>query len=100
VDRRSLRAVLRKVGAELVLHGHAREARLESVEGPHGPIPVLCVPSSTALPNPHDEAARWHLVTLPAAGGRWARVLVRQWSLAAKGFIDAASYELRLPEPG
>ncbi len=98
VDRRSLRAVLRKSGAELVLHGHAREARLESVDGPHGPIPVLCVPSSTALPNPRDEAARWHLVTLPAAGERWARVLVRQWSLAAKGFIDAASYELRLPE--
>jgi 3',5'-cyclic AMP phosphodiesterase CpdA len=99
-DRRPLRDVLRKAGAELVLHGHAREARLESVAGPHGPIPVLCVPSSTALPNPHDEAARWHLITLPAGGERWARVLVRQWSLAAKGFIDAASYELRLPERG
>jgi 3',5'-cyclic AMP phosphodiesterase CpdA len=97
-DRRSLREVLRRAGAELVLHGHAREARLESVAGPHGPIPVLCVPSSTALPNPHDEAARWHLITLPAAGELWARVLVRQWSLASKGFIDAASYELRLPD--
>lgn len=96
-DRRSLRAVLREAGAELVLHGHAREARLESIEGPHGPIPVLCVPSSTALPNPRDEAARWHLVTLPAGGEPWARVLVRQWSLAAGSFIDAASYELRLP---
>lgn len=100
-DRRELRAVLRRTGAELVLHGHARGARLESVAGPAGPIPVLCVPSSSALPNPHDEAARWHLVTLPAAGGgHWARVLVRQWSLAAKGFVDAASYELRLPDRG
>jgi 3',5'-cyclic AMP phosphodiesterase CpdA len=98
VDRAALRAVLQRAGAELVLHGHARNARLDSVPGPHGPIPVLCVPSSSAWPNPHDEAARWHLVSLPAAGGRWAEVKVRQWSPAAKGFVDAASYELRLPE--
>lgn len=98
-DRARLRDVLRRAGAELVLHGHARGARLESVPGPRGPIPVLCVPSSSALPNAHDEAARWHLVSLPAPGnGRWARVQVRQWSLAAAGFVDAADYQLRLPD--
>jgi 3',5'-cyclic AMP phosphodiesterase CpdA len=98
-DRAALRTILRRAGAELVLHGHARNARLESVAGPSGPIPVLCVPSSSALPNPHDEAARWHLVTLPVAGGgNWAQVRVRQWSLAAAGFVDAARYELRLPD--
>ena len=83
----------------MVLHGHARNARLDALAGPAGPIPCLCVPSSTALPNPHDEAARWHLVEIPEAGG-WVRVLVRQWSLQAGagqgGFIDAARYELRL----
>ncbi|HTQ37005.1 MAG TPA: metallophosphoesterase [Steroidobacteraceae bacterium] len=98
-DRAALRAVLRQAGAELVLHGHARGARLEAVPGPHGPIPVLCVPSSSALPNPRDEAARWHLVTL-SGGAQWARVAVRQWSVAAKGFVDAATYELRLPDRG
>jgi 3',5'-cyclic AMP phosphodiesterase CpdA len=101
VDRGQLRAVLQRAGAELVLHGHARHARLETVPGPQGPIPVLCVPSSSALPNRHDEAARWHLVTLPAAGApRWARVLVRQWSLAKAAFVDAAAYDLRLPDAG
>lgn len=100
-DRRQLREVLQRAGAELVLHGHARYARLDSVAGPRGPIPILCVPSSSALPNPRDEAARWHRVTLPAGpAGRWARVTVRQWSLAAAGFIDAARYELRLPDMG
>jgi 3',5'-cyclic AMP phosphodiesterase CpdA len=99
VDRAALRAVLRRAGAELVLHGHARNARLDAVAGPYGPIPVLCVPSSSAWPNPHDEAARWNLVSLPAGRDvRWAQVRVRQWSPAAKGFVDAASYELRLPE--
>jgi 3',5'-cyclic AMP phosphodiesterase CpdA len=97
-DRRALREVLRRAGAEMVLHGHARFARLDPVAGPHGPIPVLCVPSSTALPNPRDDAARWHLVELPAARApHWARVKVRQWSLARHGFVDAADYELALP---
>jgi 3',5'-cyclic AMP phosphodiesterase CpdA len=100
-DRAALRDVLRRAGAELVLHGHARWARLESVPGPHGPVPVLCVPSSSALPNPRDEAARWHLVTLPPPGApRWARVEVRQWSLAKAGFVSAATYDLRLPDAG
>ncbi len=99
VDRAVLRAVLQRAGAELVLHGHARNARLDAVPGPRGPIPVLCVPSSSAWPNPDDEAARWHLVSLPVQGGeRWARVQVRQWSPAAGAFVAAANYELRLPE--
>jgi 3',5'-cyclic AMP phosphodiesterase CpdA len=98
-DRAALRAVLARSGAELVLHGHARGARLEPVPGPRGPIPVLCVPSSSALPNSRDEAARWHLLTL-RPGSSWVQVQVRQWSLAAHGFVDAASYELRLPDMG
>jgi 3',5'-cyclic AMP phosphodiesterase CpdA len=98
-DRQALRGVLLRAGAELVLHGHARNARLESLPGPRGPIPVLCVPSSSALPNPRDEAARWHLVSVPlAAPRRWAQVRVRQWSVATAGFVDAAHYELRLPD--
>lgn len=95
-DRRGLREVLRRHGAELVLHGHARNARLDALPGPDAPIPCLCVPSSTALPNPRDEAARWHLVELPA-GGRWANVTVRQWSTAAASFQQVARYELSLP---
>ena len=98
-DRRNLQAVLREAGGELVLHGHARFARLDALQGPDGPIPCLCVPSSSALPNPRDEAARWHLVQLPAAGAGWAQVRVRQWSVAADGFVDAANYVLQLGQP-
>lgn len=56
-DRAMLRGVLQRAGAELVLHGHARDARLDALGGPQGPIPCLCVPSSSALPNPEDEGA-------------------------------------------
>lgn len=97
-DRASLRAVLRRAGAELVLHGHARDARLDAIAGPQGPIPCICVPSSSALPNPRDQGARWHRVRLAVAdGGPRAEVLVRRWSVLARAFVDAACYELCLP---
>ncbi|HEY5559519.1 MAG TPA: metallophosphoesterase, partial [Steroidobacteraceae bacterium] len=97
-DRAALREVLRRECAELVLHGHARDARFDAIEGPQGPIPCLCVPSSSALPNPKDEGARWHRLTLSCTGGsRRARVEVRRWSGAAQAFVPGGGYILCLP---
>jgi 3',5'-cyclic AMP phosphodiesterase CpdA len=97
-DRARLRAVLARAGAELILHGHARDARLDSVRGPLESIPCVCVPSSSALPNPHDEGARWHHLRLPGRGEpALAQVRVRRWSVPDRGFVDAATYELCLP---
>lgn len=98
VDAAELRAVLKRAGAELVLHGHARDARLDALAGPGGPIPCVCVPSSSALPNPRDEGARWHRVRLSGtAAAPCAEVWVRRWSVAAQAFVDAAHYVLCLP---
>lgn len=97
-DRAELRAVLQRAGADLVLHGHARDARLDALPGPRGPIPCLCVPSSSALPNPKDEGARWHRLTLSQVNGTsHAEVLVRLWSVTAQAFVDGARYGLCLP---
>jgi hypothetical protein len=97
-DRAALRDVLRREGAELVLHGHARDARFDAIAGPHGPIPCLCVPSSSAVPNPNDEGARWHRLTLSCAGAACrAEVEVRRWSVAAQAFVPGGGYCLRLP---
>jgi 3',5'-cyclic AMP phosphodiesterase CpdA len=98
-DRETLRFVLARAGAELILHGHARDARLDPIAGPNGPIPCLCVPSSSAVPNPQDEGARWHRVRFAgfADSGR-VEVLVRRWSVSVQAFVDAACYELCLPQ--
>jgi len=97
-DAPALRAVLQRAGAELVLHGHARSARLDALPGPagmQGMIPCLCVPSSSAAPSRTDEAARWHRLRF-AAPGR-VEVNVRQWSVDEQGFVDAGSDVLCLP---
>ena len=98
-DADALRAVLARHGAELVLHGHARDSRFDALEGPGGSIPCLCVPSSSALPNPRDEGARWNRVVLSRdpQGVTVAQVQVREWSIARDGFVDGASHTLRLP---
>lgn len=99
-DRAALCDVLRREGAELVLHGHARDARFDAIAGPQAPIPCLCVPSSSALPNPRDEGARWHRLALSCAGDAWyADVEVRRWSVSAGAFVPGGGYRLRLPRP-
>ena len=97
-DGAELRAVLRRAGAELVLHGHARGARLDTIPGPCEAIPSLCVPSSTALPNPQDQGARWHRLRLiGGASDHWMEVAVRRWSIEAQAFVQDSVYELCLP---
>jgi 3',5'-cyclic AMP phosphodiesterase CpdA len=98
-DRAALRAVLGRVGAELLLHGHARDARLDVVPGPREPIPCLCVPSSSALASRHDQGARWHRLVLPERGAAdpRAEVGVRRWVATAGAFLPDITYEIALP---
>lgn len=78
-DQAALREVLKSAGAELVLHGHAHAAVVATTPGPKGPIPVLGVPSASAVPGGHGEAARWHMVEVDAApgGGFSTRIVAR-----------------------
>jgi 3',5'-cyclic AMP phosphodiesterase CpdA len=99
-DRARLRDVLRRTGAELVLHGHARDARLDALPGPREPIPCVCVPSSSAVPNPKDQGARWHRLRFVLADGPpRVEIAVRRWSPPAKAFVPHGAYELCLPRP-
>ena len=97
-DRPALAAVLRRAGAELVLHGHARDARLDALPGPREPIPCLCVPSSSALPSAWDQGARWHRLALagraPSGGSRSRCGAGRPTQQA---FVAGARYTLCLP---
>jgi 3',5'-cyclic AMP phosphodiesterase CpdA len=59
-DAPALREVLKRQGAELVLHGHAHEAVFGSV----GAIPVLGVPSASSPAGSGHPAARWHMIEI------------------------------------
>jgi 3',5'-cyclic AMP phosphodiesterase CpdA len=79
-DQDALVALLARHGADLVLHGHAHEAMVATLPGPNGSmIPVLGVPSASALGQRGHPAARWHGVEIERAedGGIQVRVVAR-----------------------
>lgn len=94
-DRAALRAVLKQHGAELVLHGHSRDARFDPLPGPQGLIASLGLPSISAIPNPKDEGARWHLLEIASDDAGWrVGVTVRVLAAAHGGFTTASRYTL------
>jgi 3',5'-cyclic AMP phosphodiesterase CpdA len=79
-DQDALRALLARHGADLVLHGHAHEAMVSTAPGPNGAmIPVLGVPSASALGERGHPAARWHGVEIHRRddGGVEVKVVAR-----------------------
>ncbi|MES2683495.1 MAG: metallophosphoesterase [Pseudomonadota bacterium] len=96
-DRAALREVLRTHGAELVLHGHSRDARFDPLPGPQGLIASFGLPSISAIPNPRDEGSRWHLLEIARTAQGWqVDVTVRVLDDTLCGFTTAARYRLRI----
>lgn len=100
-DRRELRALLARTGAEMLLHGHAHVANLSMIQGPSGPIPSLTVPSASAIGYRHDMPARWHLVTVDTDGPDWhVQVEVRGAERREAPVTALGGWSLCLPAAG
>lgn len=88
-DQAALRAVLAETGAELVVHGHAHEASLNSVEGPNGPIPVVGVGSASQIHGAgHHQAAGWRLFRIGRTPSGW-RCAVETRRLTGDGSFES-----------
>ncbi len=66
-DADAFRAVLRRTGADLVLHGHNHRSQFFQVPGPDGPIPVVGVRSASNRGNDPEKRAQYHLYDVEAA---------------------------------
>lgn len=99
-DRAALRAVLKRSGAEMLLHGHAHFAHMCSLPGPLGPIPSLTVPSASAVRHGSHDAARWSLVRVSREGPDWrAEVTLRGLSDDESSFAEVGRFDYLLPGP-
>ncbi len=57
-------------GADLVIHGHNHRTSVAHLPGPGGPVPVVGVPSCSAVPGSHGHLAAYHLYRFaPRPGG-------------------------------
>ncbi|UYN94488.1 MAG: metallophosphoesterase [Enhydrobacter sp.] len=85
-DGEAFRAMVRRVGCELVLHGHNHRSEVARIEGPAGAIPVLGVTSASAAPDSRYGRARYHLIGIERAEGGWAfTVSIRALNAACDG---------------
>ena len=85
-DRAAFRAMIGKVGCELILHGHDHRSEFARATGPNGPVPVLGVASASAAPDSKYGRARYHLIRIEREGASWRfKVEVRALSAAANG---------------
>ncbi len=82
IDAADLRAVLRRQGAELLIHGHHHVRSVQWLEGPR-PIPAVGVPSASATPKGSDEPAAYHLFEIGGNAGAWHCTMI------ARGFSRA-----------
>jgi 3',5'-cyclic AMP phosphodiesterase CpdA len=78
-DGSALCALLRRSGADLVLHGHLHRSRIAAIEGPDGPIPVVGAPSASRI----GGRAHYHLYAVTRTGERSFRVTLHARGLDA-----------------
>ncbi|MCB8821626.1 metallophosphoesterase family protein [Microvirga rosea] len=63
-DAPAFEAMIGRVGAELVLHGHNHVGSLAHLAGPRGPVPVIGAPSASARAGTLTHKAGYHLFTI------------------------------------
>ena len=70
-DAAAFESVIARHGADLVIHGHNHRTSVAHLMGPGGPVPVVGVPSCSAIPGSHGHLAAYHLYRFaprPAGG--------------------------------
>lgn len=70
-DAAAFQAMIRRVGCELVLHGHNHRSEVARIDGPAGPVPVIGVTSASAAPGSKYGRARYHLIHVEREPTGW-----------------------------
>lgn len=63
-DAPAFEAMIGRVGAELIVHGHNHVGSLAHLAGPRGPVPVVGAPSASARGGTLTHKAGYHLFTI------------------------------------
>jgi 3',5'-cyclic AMP phosphodiesterase CpdA len=98
-DAAALAALLQHHGAELVMHGHNHRRMINRCTGPDGDIPIVGVPSASAVRTKRDEPlARTHTYLFRAgASPQRPRItlIARGLATAAGGITELERVELQ-----
>jgi len=93
-DYRAFCELLRRQGAELVLHGHAHIASCSFLETPAGCIPVVGVPSASAIGRTPDRRSEYNLYHIVHNDRGWQIKFKRcRYSFSENKFFECGSWQ-------
>ena len=98
IDAAAFQSLIARYGAELILHGHAHRILRRNLETPVGKLPVIGVPSISALSRKSERRARYHIYRItPVAVGWDVRLEIRVYSPENDRFIRESEQRLNNP---
>ena len=86
-DHHAFRAMIGRVGAELIIHGHNHKLSVDHVPGPAKLVPIVGVPSASAVKGSLRNRAGYHLFSIERDGDR-VRVAARARGLLLPGLNE------------
>ncbi len=97
-DAASLRTMLERYGAELVLFGHAHRTSQNTLKTPSGLIPAMGAPSISSLGPQAERLSRYYLYTIFSAAAGWkVHREERVFSLELQRFISDRQEDFSFP---
>jgi 3',5'-cyclic AMP phosphodiesterase CpdA len=98
LDAAAFQDVLAEAGAELVLHGHTHVSGLGRIPTVQGPIPVIGVPSASAIAKGHKDPSRYHLYRIKRLPDSWQlEIDIRGLNHAQNAFEAQGRMALTIP---
>lgn len=70
-DAAEVQAIISRHGAELVLNGHGHRAHYDELDTTHGSVPVIAVPSASALGLQHGNPASYNYYSVERNDEGW-----------------------------
>jgi 3',5'-cyclic AMP phosphodiesterase CpdA len=96
-DALQVQALLEEHGAELVLHGHGHRAHYTELHTRQGSLPVIAVPSASALGLHGADIAHYNRYEVQRCDGGWqVRIDVRRYDAGSGSFTEAEGRTLRI----
>jgi 3',5'-cyclic AMP phosphodiesterase CpdA len=96
-DAPRLQALLHEHGAELVLHGHGHRAHYSELQTRQGSLPVIAVPSASALGLHGADIAHYNRYDVQRSEGGWqVRIGVRRYDAGSGSFTEGEDRTLRI----
>jgi 3',5'-cyclic AMP phosphodiesterase CpdA len=91
-DAAAFREAIASVGAELVIHGHDHVRSFAYIDGPHGRVPVIGVPSASAAFGKDHDPAGYNLYRIDGSPGAWTCVVERRGMTADGAVVESERF--------